>query len=126
MFKNKTRLGNNFHFIGRIEKSCASGVAYKWVWILQWILCATYVNVKIGEHIGIWPFTGKQVKLKNSLVADHLLLCNHSAFYDDFSILTLEDKRFSLELNKNLLIMRDKPSLNMDIIWALLCIIDRP
>ena len=42
--------------------------------------------------------------------ADQLLFCNHSAFYDDFSILTREKKTFLLELKKNLLIMRDKPS----------------
>ena len=68
--------------------------------------------VRIGEHIGISPLTRKQVKPKNSSVADHLLFCNHSASYDDFSILTRENKKFLLELKESLLIMRDKPSLN--------------
>ena len=48
--------------------------------------------VRIGEHIGISPLTRKQVKPKNSSVADHLILCNHSASYNDFSILTRENK----------------------------------
>ena len=79
-----------------------------------------HLNVRIGEHIGISPLTRKQVKPKNSSVADHLLLCNHSASYDDFSILTRENKKFLLELKESLLIMRDKPSLNRNITLALL------
>ena len=51
----------------------------------------THMNVRIGEDIGISALTGKQVKAKNSSVADHLLLCNHSTSYDDFSILTREN-----------------------------------
>ena len=44
------------------------------------------LNVRIGEHIVISPFIEKQVKHKNSPAALHLLLCNHSAFYDDFNV----------------------------------------
>ena len=78
------------------------------------------MNVRIGEHIGISPLTRRQVKPKNSSVADNLLLCNHSASYDNFSILTHENKKFLLELKESLLIMRDKPSLNKNITSALL------
>ena len=35
----------------------------------------------------------KLVKPKNSYFDDHLLLCNHSASDDDFSILTNENKK---------------------------------
>ena len=35
-------------------------------------------------------------------MADHLLFCNHSAFYDDFSILTSVNKKFLLELKDSL------------------------
>ena len=77
-----------------------------------------YLNVRIGEHIGISPLTRKQVKPKNSSAADHLLLCNHSASYDDFSILTRENKRFLVELEESLLIMRDKPCLTRNITSA--------
>ena len=76
------------------------------------------MNVRIGEHIGISPLTRRQVKPKNSSVADNLLLCNHSASYDNFSILTHENKKFLLELKESLLIMRDKPSLNKNITSA--------
>ena len=100
VFKNKTRLGNNFHFKDRIPKDLPSGVVYKfWVWTLQWVLLwwmLRHLNVRIGEHIGISPLTKKQVKPKNSYVADHLLFCNHSASYEDFSILTRKNKKNSL------------------------------
>ena len=66
VFKNKTRLGNNFHFKDRIPKDLTSGVVY----IFQCELCnescygeyVRHVNIRIGEHIGISPLTKKQVK----------------------------------------------------------------
>ena len=36
--------------------------------------CMRHLNVRISEHIRISPHTRKQVKPKNSFVADHLLL----------------------------------------------------
>ena len=80
--------------------------------------CITHLNVRIGEHIGISPLTRKQVQPKNSSVADHLLLCKHSVSYDDFSILTRENKKCLLELKESLLIKIDKPSLNRNITSA--------
>ena len=116
VFKNKTRLGNNFHFKDQIPKNLTSGFVYKFHCGLcnesYYGECMRHLNVRIGEHIGISPLTRKQVKPKNSSVADHLLLCNHSASYDDFSILTRENKTFLLESNKkSLLMLRD------DINW---------
>ena len=82
-------------------------------------------NCRIGEHIGISPPTRKQIKPKNSFVADHLLLCNHAVSYDDFSIQTRENKKFLPELKESLLIMRDKPSLNRNITSAPLHLFDK-
>ena len=100
MFKNKTRLGNNFHFKDQIAKDLTSGVVYRF----QCGLCnesyygeyMRHLNVRIGEHIGISSLTRKHVKSKNSSVADHLLFWNHSASYAEFSILTGENKRIFL------------------------------
>ena len=77
-----------------------------------------HLNVRIAEHIGISPLTRKQGKPKNSSVADHLLICNHSASYDNFSVLTRVIKMFLLELKESLLTMRAKPSLNRSITSA--------
>ena len=99
VFKNKTRLGNNFHFKDQIPRDLTSGVVYKFQCGLcsesYYGECVRHLNVRIGEHIGISPLTKKQVKLKNSSVADHLLFCNHSVSYDDFSILMREKKVFT-------------------------------
>ena len=129
MFKNKTRLGNKFRFKDQIPKDLTSGVNYKF----QCGLCnesyhgeLRHLNVKTGEHIGTLPLPKKQVKPKNRSVADHLPFCNHSASYDDFRNLTRENKKFLLELNESLLIMRgDKPSLNRNITSAPLYLFGR-
>ena len=129
MFKNKTRLGNNFYFKDQVPKDLTSGVVYKFQCGLcnesYYGECMTHLNVRIGEHIGISLLTRKQVKTKNSSVADHLLLCSHSASYDNFSILEHESKKFLLELKESLLIMRDKPSLNRSITSAPLYLFDK-
>ena len=82
------------------------------------------MNVRIGEHVGISPLTRKQVKPKNSSIANHFILSSHSVSYDDFSILTRENKKFLLELKESLLIMRDKPFLNKNITAEPFCLFD--
>ena len=82
-------------------------------------------NVRIGEHIGMSPLIRKKVKPKGSAVSDHLLLCNHSPSFENFSVLTKENKKFLLELKESLLIMRDKLSLNRNIRSAPLYLFDK-
>ena len=117
------------NFKDQISKDITSGVVYKFQSGLRnesyYGECVRHLNVKTGEHIGISPLTKKQVKPKSRSVADHLLLCNHSVSYDDFNILTRENKMVLLELNESLLIMRDKPSLNRNITSAPLQLFDR-
>ena len=79
---------------------------------------ATHLNVRIGKHISISSLTKKQVKPRNSSVADHLLFYNHSPSYDIFSNLTQDNKYLLLELKEVLLTMRHKPSLNSNITSA--------
>ena len=109
--------------------SITSGVVYKFQCGLRnesyYGECMRHLDVRIGEHISISLLTRKQVKSKNNSLADHLLFCNHSASYDDFSILTRENKKFLLELKESLLIMRDKPSLNRNITSAPLHLFDK-
>ena len=74
VFKNKTRLGNNFHFKDRIPNDLTSGVVYKFQCGLcnesYYGECVIHLNVRSGEHTGISPLTKKHVKPKNSSVAD--------------------------------------------------------
>ena len=119
LFKNKTRLGNNFQFKDQIAKDLTSGVVYKFQCGLcnesYHGKCVRHLNVTIGEHIGTLPLPKKEVKPEKMSVADHLPFRNHSASYDNFCNLTRENKKILLELNESLLIMRDKPSLNRNI-----------
>ena len=79
VFKNKTRLGHNFHFKDQIPKDFTSGVVYKFQCGLcnesYYAECMRHLNVRIGEHVGISPLNRKQVKPKNSSVANiqHLM-----------------------------------------------------
>ena len=127
--KNQTRLDKNFNFKDWVPKDLTSGVVYK----IQNELCnesnygecVRHLNISIGEHIGISLLIKKQFKPKNNSAADHLLLCNHSASYDNFSMLTREKKNILLKLKESLLIMRNEPSLNRNITLAPLYLFDR-
>ena len=129
VFKNKIRLGNNFHFKDQIPKDLISVVVYKFQCghcnESYYGDCVRHVNVRTGEHIGITQLTRKQVKPKYSSVIDHLILCNHSASYDGFGNLTRDNEKFLLELKERLLVMRDKPSSNRNITSAPLYLFDR-
>ena len=81
--------------------------------------------VKIAEHIGISPFTKKKVQPKCGGVSGPFLLCNHSPFFENFSVLTKKNKKVVLELKQSLLIMRDKPSLNRNTRSTPLYLFDR-
>ena len=129
MFKGQNKLAKAFRFKDRIHKELTSGVVYKFQCGLcnesYYGECVRHLNVRIGEHIGISLLTRKKVKPKGSAVSDHLLLCNHSPSFENFSVLTKENKKFLLELKESLLIMRDKPSLNRNIRSAPLCLFDK-
>ena len=127
--KSQNKLANDFLFKDRIPKELISGVLYK----LQCGLCnesyygecVRHLNVRIGEHIGISPLTRKKIKPKGSAVSNHLLFCNHSVSFENFSVLTKEKKKLLLELKESLLIMRNKHSLNKNIRSAPLFLFDK-
>ena len=129
-FTNKSTLVNNFPLQDQSPKNLTSGAVYKFHSGLYneffYGECVRFLNVRIIKHIGISPHTQKQVKPKNSSLANLLLFCNHSASYDDFSILAHESNTFLLELKDRLLIMRDKPSLYRNITSVPLCLLHRP
>ena len=116
MFKSQNKLAKAFRFKDRIPKELTSGVVYKFQCGLcnesYYGECVRHLNVRIGEHIAISSITEKKAKTKDSAVSDHLLLCNHSPSFQNFSVLNEENKKFLLELKESLLIMKDKPSLN--------------
>ena len=50
----------------------------------------------MGKHIRISTLTKKKVNLKSSAIREHLLLCQHSLFFENFSVLTKENRMFVL------------------------------
>ena len=74
-----------------------------------------HFKVRICEHLGILHLTEKKVKIDNNkltAIEEHLLCCNYSPSFEDFSILTRESNDFKLKLMESLLIARDMPILN--------------
>ena len=71
----------------------------------MWSCCtATYYGqaqtffVRVSEHLGITPLTGKFVKTpKKSAIFDHMLLDGHKASFDIFVILLKKSNAFKLQ-----------------------------
>ena len=70
VFKNKTRLGNNFHFKDQIPKDLISGVVLEFQCGFcnqsYYGECMRHLNIRIGEDIGISPLSRKQVKTRTT------------------------------------------------------------
>ena len=118
--RSKCRLNSLFRFKDPLEKKFCSGIIY----------CYTCSNCKViyygktfcrfytraTEHMGISNLTWKCLKnVKQSAISDHLLQCNCTINFDDFSILATDCNKFKLLLRESLLTKCDKPILNRTI-----------
>ena len=73
------------------------------------------IKVRICEHLGILYLIEENVKIENNqlmAIQEHLLCCNYSPHFEDFSILTREINDLQLKIMESQLIARDKPILN--------------
>ena len=120
VFKSQRNLSNVFRFKDRLRYELISRVVYKF----QCGRCnSTYIGetdrhlkVRSGEHIGISSLTFYKIKPSaESSVRDHLLFCDHSPSFDDFTILTHGNNNFLLEIKESLLIKLIKHELNKNI-----------
>ena len=119
VFTSPVRVKSFFTFKDKLPKMLLSGLVYQYK-------CggcnATYYGntkrhfkVQICEHLDISYPTEKMVKIDNNkltAIQEHLLCCNYSPSFEDFSILTKESSDFKLKIMESLLITRDKPILN--------------
>ena len=65
--------------------------------------------------MGISSLTAKRLKnVKQSTTSDHLLQCNCTINFGDFSILATDSNKLKLLLRESLLIQREKPILKQD------------
>ena len=82
--------------------------------------CVRHLALKCGEHVDISPLTNRRMQpRKNSAVRHHLLNFNYSGTIEYFSVLCHENKKCSLKLKENLIIMRDRPSMNRNIPFSI-------
>ena len=72
-----------------------------------------HFQVRICEHMEISALTGKRVKDDDdAAIKEHLLFCNHTPDFKDFSILASNNNDFKVTSMECLLINRDHPTLN--------------
>ena len=120
IFKSQNKLCDNFRFKDPVPQILTSGMVYKFQCRLcnesYYRECIRHLAVRSGEDIGILPLTNKMVQPRtDSTVCHHLLNCNYSPTFEDFSVLCHENKKYLLELRESLLIMRDRPSMNRNV-----------
>ena len=71
------------------------------------------MNIRVDEHSGISPLTGKKSKARTTTaIKDHVLFCDHAVSLGDFKILAISNSEFYLKIKESLLISGDKPELN--------------
>ena len=78
-------------------------------------ICKTkrHFKVRMCEQLGISALTGKRVKGDDdSAIKEHLLFCNPTPDFEDFSILATNSSDFKATLMESLLISRGHPPLN--------------
>ena len=95
IFQTGNRLKNYFRFKDRVPETLQSNFVYKF----KCTSCTAshygktyrHMKVRVSEHQGVSPRTGKRVKgtLSTSL-RDHMLDCDHRVAWEDFSIIGRE------------------------------------
>ena len=117
VFQTKCKISNFFTFKDKIPSVLHSGIVYKF----QCGSCNAsyygktkrYFKVRMCEHLGISALTGKRVKRDDdAAIKEHLLFCNRTPDFEDFSILATNNNDFKVMLMESLLIYRDYPPLN--------------
>ena len=118
--QTNNRLKNYFRFKDFVPEALRSSLIYKFS---CGSCTASYIGktyrqfkVRVSEHQGVSPRTGKPVKgTLSTSVMDHMLVCDHKVVHEDFKLLGNESDRYLLELKESLFIERDKPSLNKNL-----------
>ena len=71
------------------------------------------MKVRVSENLGVSARTGKRVKgTLSTSVRDHILNCDHTVVWEDFSIIGRESNHYLLESKESLFIKQENPSLN--------------
>ena len=117
IFQKGNRLANYFRFKDRVSETLQSNFVYK----CKCGSCTAsyygktyrHMKVRLSEHQGVSPRTVKWVKgTLSTSVRDHMLNCDHTVAWEDFSIIGRESNHYLLKTKESLFIKRDNPSLN--------------
>ena len=117
IFQTGNRLKNYFRFKDRVPETLQSNFVYKFkcgsCTASYYGKTYRHMKVRVSEHQGVSPRTGKRVKgTLSTSVRDHMLDCDHTVAWEDFSIIGRESNHYLLETKESLFIKRNNPSLN--------------
>ena len=92
IFQAGNRLKNYFRFKDRVPETLHSNFVYKFKCGSCTASCCgktcRHMKVRVSEHQGVPPRTGKRVKgTLSTAVRDHMLNCDHTLAWEDFSII---------------------------------------
>ena len=112
VFRSKCRLNTLFRFKDPLEKKIRSGIIYRYTCsnckVTYYGKTFRHFYTRAAEHMGISNLTGKRLKnVKQSAIFDHLLQCNCTINFDDFSILATDCNKFKLLLRESLSIKHE-------------------
>ena len=113
VFTSPVRIKSFFTFKDNLSKILLSGFVYRYT--CGGCYVTPIMKRTNTKHLGISHLTGKKVRIDNNkltAIQEHLLRCNYSPSFEEFSILTRENNDFKLKIMESLLIARDKPILN--------------
>ena len=119
VFTSPVRVKSLLTFKNKLPRMLISGFVYKYRCggcnAIYYGKTKRHFKVRICEHLGISHLTEKKLKIDNNkltVIQEHLLCCNYSLSFEDFSILTRGSNDFKLKIKDSLLIAREKPILN--------------
>ena len=109
IFQTNNRLRNYFRFKHSVHETLRSNLIYKFSCgsCTASYIGSTYrhFKVRVSEHQGVSPRTGKPVKgTLSTSVRDHVLVSDHKVLHEDFKFLGNESNKYLLELKKSLFI----------------------
>ena len=111
IFKSTNHLKSYFNFKDVLPEPLRSCQIYKFTCES----CSTsyigntfwHLKVKVSEHQGVSPQTGKIVKgTLSTSICIHILKCDHIATWNDFKVLERESNQWLLEIKESLFIKR--------------------
>ena len=120
IFSAKNRLFNAFHYKDRIPNDIRSLILYKFK-------CSICINTYVGktkrhnivrryEHLGVSVLTNKPFKYNKdtcTAIRKHINDDNHQCDSDSFKIVGSASNDFHLKIKESLLILKEKPQLNV-------------